>query len=83
MIIEALVTVVVTILKGVLLLVPNLSAIQIPTGFITWFMNIVNATAYFLPLTDFFVMMGIWFAVVNFQIIWKTLQRIWDALPFT
>lgn len=82
MIIEGIFTVIFGALKIVLNLLPTID-ISMPTGFFTWFTQIVSASAYFLPLVDFFVMMGIWFAVVNFQIIWKTIQRIWDALPFT
>lgn len=57
--------------------------ITIPTGFMTWFTDILSASAYFLPLIDFVIMLGIFVAVTNFEIIWKTIQRIWDALPFT
>ncbi len=82
MIIEGIFTVIFGALKIVLNLLPTID-ISLPTGFFTWFSQIVNASAYFLPLVDFFIMMGIWFAVVNFHIIWKSIQRIWDALPFT
>lgn len=82
MIIEALISMVWIPLKFVIGLLPEIG-IGLPTGFFEWFTSIVQASAYFLPLVDFFAMLTIWFIVVNFQIIWKTIQRVWDALPFT
>lgn len=64
-------------------LLPTMDFMQIPEGFMTWFTDILSASAYFLPLVDFLAMFGIWLLVVNFEIIWKGIQRVWDALPFT
>lgn len=82
MIIEGIFNVIFGALEFVINLLPTVD-ISLPTGFFQWFTEIVSLSAYFLPLADFFAMMGIWFFVVNFNIIWKSIQRIWDALPFT
>ncbi|HYK74655.1 MAG TPA: hypothetical protein VEV44_16290, partial [Pseudoneobacillus sp.] len=55
--------------------------INLPQGFMSWLLDIFEMSGYFLPIGDFLAMMGIWFLVVNFHIIWKLIQRIWDSLP--
>lgn len=83
MIIEAILGLFSLILKGVVALIPNLGSLALPNGLVEWFVNIMSASSYFLPLTDFILMFGIWMLVTNFTIVWKIIQRIWDALPFT
>lgn len=83
MLLEAIFDVIKMALEFLFSLLPSLDSIQMPTGFFQWFTDILSVSSYFLPVTDFLIMMGIWFAATNFEIIWKTLQRIWDALPFT
>jgi hypothetical protein len=83
MILTAIFSLFALIIKGIIALLPDISGISLPIGFTEWFVNIINLSAYFLPLTDFFIMMGIWLLVTNFQIVWKIIQRVWDALPFT
>jgi hypothetical protein len=82
-IIEAVFGVIKLLLKAIIALIPNLSALSLPDGLMDWFTSTVQLSAYFLPLADFFLMFGIWMVVVNFSIVWKIIQRIWDALPFT
>ena len=83
MILEGILSLIKALLLSILGILPDLELIQLPSGFMQWFSSIVSASGYFLPLTDFFIMFGIWMMVTNFQIIWKTITRIWDALPFT
>lgn len=83
MITEALIKAFGSVLKGLIWLLPDMGSIALPTGFTDWFENVVSASAYFLPLGDFFVMLGIWYSVIYWQVIWKVIMRIWDALPFT
>jgi hypothetical protein len=83
MIIEAVFGVIKLLLKAIIALIPNLSALSLPDGFMDWFTSTVQLSAYFLPLGDFFLMFGIWMVVINFSIVWKIIQRVWDALPFT
>lgn len=82
MIIEGLITLIVKALKGILSLLPSIDA-EIPSEIVENFVEWIRGIGYILPVGDFFVMLGIWFAVTNFHIIWKTIQRLWDALPFT
>ena len=51
--------------------------------FLDWFTDIVSTVSYFLPMADLLLMFGLWFAITNFEILWKIITRIWDALPFT
>lgn len=83
MIIEAILTVIKVALEFIFSLLPTLDLLQMPIGFIEWFINVLSGVSYFLPITDFLIMFGLWMAITNFQIVWKLLQRIWDALPFT
>ena len=74
------------LIKNVLLFVINLlpsTNIDLPTGLIEWINNTLSLVGYFIPVGDMFLMLGIWFAITNFNIIWKIITRIWDALPFT
>lgn len=82
MILEGLISLVVGALKGVLLLLPRIDP-SIPADIAADFMQWIYGIAYVFPLADFFVMLGIWFVVTNFHVIWKLIQRLWDALPFT
>jgi len=81
-ILEGLISLIVGALKGVLSLLPQINA-GIPADIVTTFMNWIYGIGYILPIGDFFIMLGIWFAVTNFHLIWKIIQRLWDALPFT
>lgn len=83
MILETILNLIKLAILGVLSLLPSMDLLQLPVGFMEWFTNIIATSGYFLPLTDFFIMFGIWIVVTNFEIIWRTLMRIWDALPFT
>lgn len=83
MILESIFNLIKAAVLFVLDLLPAMDFLQIPTGFMVWFTDIIATSAYFLPLTDFLIMFGIWLMVTNFEIIWRTLMRIWDALPFT
>ena len=82
MILEGLISLIVGALKGVLSLLPQIDA-GIPVDIVTTFTQWIYGIGYILPIGDFFIMLGIWFAVTNFHLIWKIIQRIWDALPFT
>lgn len=83
MILESILNLIKLVVLGVLSLLPEMDLLQMPVGFFEWFTNIVATSGYFLPLGDFIIMFGIWFMVTNFEIILRTLMRIWDALPFT
>lgn len=83
MILEFLMDLIKNVNQFVLGLIPSMDSIQLPIGFMSWLQTIINLSAYFLPIADFLIMFGIWFVVVNFNIIQKLVTRIWDALPFT
>lgn len=83
MIIEGILNVVALVIKGIIAILPDMGSFSLPSGFLEWFANLLNGATYFLPIGDFLIMLGIWLVVINFQIIWKIIQRVWDALPFT
>lgn len=81
-----LVELIMDILKGLFLfivdLIPLLDKVVLPLGFLNWFNNILYTTAFIFPVADLLIMLSIWIATRNFHVIWRVLQRIWDALPF-
>lgn len=82
MILEGIISLIVGALEGIFSLLPKIDA-GIPPDIATDFMQWIYGIAYVLPVTDFLIMLGIWFVVTNFHVIWKLIQRLWDALPFT
>jgi len=81
-ILEGLISIIVGALKGIFSMLPQINA-RIPADIATDFMQWIYGIGYIFPVTDFFIMLGIWFTVTNFDLIWKLIQRLWDALPFT
>lgn len=57
--------------------------ISIPSDVGIKIAEIISGVKYFLPVKDLGLMLLITLLVTNWWIIWKSLQRIWDALPFT
>lgn len=64
-------------------ILPSLDTLALPDGLVEWLRKICCDVGYFLPMKDFFIMFSIWFLITNFKIVWKVVQRVWDALPFT
>lgn len=83
MLVELIVAPIVGVFVGLMNLLPSFSAFVIPQVVLTWFGNVLFMASYFLPVGDFLIMLGIWLAVVNFSVVWRLIQRVWDALPFT
>lgn len=83
MLVELLVTPIVGVFVGLMNLLPAFTAFVVPEEVLTWLGSVMSMAGYFLPVWDFLVMLGIWLAVVNFTVIWRLIQRAWDALPFT
>ena len=83
MITELILQPVQNLLIFVISLVPDLDIITIPVGLLSWFTNVVGGISYFLPMTDLLAIFGLWLLTKNFHIIWKIIQRLWDAIPLT
>lgn len=83
MVIESLLNGIKSAIIFILDLLPDMPGASLPAGFINWFTDVFSLSAYFLPLGDFIVMLGIFLFVTNFEFFWKLIQRVWDALPFT
>ncbi|GAB6107493.1 hypothetical protein JCM19376_14490 [Fusibacter bizertensis] len=45
--------------------------------------NIIYNVGYFLPMPTLLLIFTLWLATKNFELIWRLIQRVWDALPFT
>ena len=82
MIIEAILNIFKSALIWLIGLVP---APEISLGLgavVNSFIEMLQVASYFLPVGDILVMFQIWFSIYTFSIVWKLIQRLWDALPF-
>lgn len=82
MITELLINIFVTPLELIISLLPSLNFLTLPSELAVWFSNILMSVGYFLPVADLLVIFGLWMLVVNFNVVWKLILRIWDSIPF-
>ncbi len=82
MIIESIFDVLKVVIIFNMQILPKIN-ISIPADVGIKIAEIINSVKYFLPVKDLGLMLLITLVVTNWWIIWKSLQRIWDALPFT
>ena len=47
------------------------------------FIEMFQVISYFLPVRDILIMLNIWLGICTFNVVWKLIQRFWDALPLT
>lgn len=80
LIIQAMMNVFILILS---LLNPVIGFLDIPNDISTQILEIIYGTAYFMPVVDLGIMLLISLALVSWHAVWKLIQRVWDALPFT
>lgn len=80
LIIQAMMNVFILILS---LLNPVIGFLDIPNDISTQILEIIYGTAYFMPVVDLGIMLLISLALVSWHAVWKIIQRVWDALPFT
>lgn len=65
------------------LLNPVIGFLDIPNDISMQILDIIYGTAYFMPVVDLGIMLLISLALVSWHAVWKIIQRVWDALPFT
>lgn len=82
MIIEAILNLVKSLIMGILSLLPTLNATGIPNDLLNGFASVIYGVSYFFPVADVLIMLAISFAITNFHIIWRLIQRVYDAIPF-
>lgn len=82
MITELLINIFVIPLELIISLLPSLNFLTLPSELAVWFANIFMSVGYFLPVADLLVIFGLWMLVVNFNVVWKLILRIWDSIPF-
>lgn len=84
MIVEVILNIFKTVLIWLVGLVPapevNLSGLD---TMINSFIEMLQAIAYFFPVGDIILILRIWLGIWTFNIVWKLVQRLWDALPLT
>ena len=78
--IQAMISLFVLILS---LLNPVIGFLDIPNDLSAQILDIMLGTAYFMPVVDLGIMLMISLALVSWHAVWKIIQRVWDALPFT
>lgn len=78
--IQAMISLFIVILS---LLNPVIGFLDIPNDLSGQILDIILGTAYFMPIVDLGIMLMISLALVSWHAIWKIIQRVWDALPFT
>ena len=78
--IQAMISLFILILS---LLNPVIGFLDIPNDLSEQILDIILGTAYFMPVVDLGIMLMINLALVSWHAIWKIIQRVWDALPFT
>lgn len=83
MIIESILNIIKGAMLMILNLIPEINFNLNLSGVSETFIDILELVAYVLPVRDILLMFGIWFGIYSFNIAWKLIQRIWDALPFT
>lgn len=57
---------------------PSLPNMDIITNFI---LDLIRVSAYFLPIQQFLVMMGMWILIINWNFIYKVITKIWESIP--
>lgn len=80
LIIQAMMNVFILILS---VLNPVIGFLDIPNDISTQILEIIYGAAYFMPVVDLGIMLLISLALVSWHAVWKIIQRVWDALPFT
>jgi hypothetical protein len=78
--IQAMISLFIVILS---LLNPVIGFLDIPNDLSEQILDIILGTAYFMPVVDLGIMLMISLALVSWHAVWKIIQRVWDALPFT
>lgn len=63
--------------------VPEVSSLSGLDSVINSFVEMLQVISYFLPVGDIVMMLRIWLGIYTFNIVWKLIQRLWDALPLT
>lgn len=58
--------------------------VNVPDNEIVSFISgLVYNVGYFLPMPTLVIVFSLWLATKNVELIWRLIQRVWDALPFT
>lgn len=84
MITESIIGVVMALFTSIITAIsPILSGLDIPNDIVARIREIIESVAYFMPVQDLAIMMGISVVINYWHVIWRIIQRAWDALPFT
>lgn len=83
MILEVFFNLIKFVLINLVNVLPDFAFNPPPEGMYSWVLNTIQGVAYFLPINDFLIMFGLFIGIHTFWIMWRLIQRLWDALPFT
>jgi hypothetical protein len=82
MILGWIVSMFIGIFEKLISLLPTIDA-PVPIQIAVQIVDIIADLNVVFPVPDFIAIMGISFALINWHMAWKLIQRVWDALPFT
>ena len=84
LILEGIINVVMALFTTIITAInPILGGLDIPNDVVTTIKDIIESVAYFVPVADLAIMLGISLMVNYWHVMWRIIQRVWDALPFT
>lgn len=81
MVLESLLTFFYNSIDGLVSILPDIN-FTLPLDIIQGFINTIMGISYIFPLGDIAIIFGIYFSILNFHIVWKLVQRLWDSVPF-
>ena len=62
--------------------IPVLEIITLPADIISFLVNVIAVSGYFLPLGDMLIMFGIWVSYTAFRLNINFLKSLWESIPF-
>ena len=62
--------------------IPVLEIITLPADIISFLVNVIAVSGYFLPLGDMLIMFGIWVSYTVFRLNINFLKSLWESIPF-
>lgn len=84
---QSIIQIIVNILVSIMDIIPEPTealTLGIPMAeTIVWFIEILTLVNYILPVDDLIRMFIALMILHNFNLVWKVITRIWDALPLT
>lgn len=81
MIIEQILNLIYNALSATASVIPTID-FDLPLDIISGFTQIIYGLAYFFPLGDFLIIMGLYIMLINFRVVYNIARTIRSFLPF-